>query len=103
MRAYIRDAMICIDIFRFRDGKIVEHWDNLQELPTAPNASGNSTVNGSTVAVDLDHTEPNKAVRAFVDAVLVNAQMEKITYGGQHGRSRNQEGERHRLLRTDVQ
>ena len=27
---------IGFDIFRFEDGKIVEHWDNLQEKPQAP-------------------------------------------------------------------
>ena len=28
------------DIFRFEDGKIVEHWDNLQETATKPSPSG---------------------------------------------------------------
>ena len=28
------------DIFRFENGQIVEHWDNLQEKPTMPNPSG---------------------------------------------------------------
>ena len=26
---------IGFDIFRFEDGKIVEHWDNLQETPAS--------------------------------------------------------------------
>ena len=32
--------MAGVDMFRFRDGKIVEHWDVLQEIP-ATTASGN--------------------------------------------------------------
>ena len=28
---------IGFDIFRFEDGKIVEHWDNLQETPAKAN------------------------------------------------------------------
>src|SRR5215216_534096 len=33
---------IGFDIFRFADGKIVEHWDNLQETPVGANPSGHS-------------------------------------------------------------
>lgn len=67
-------------IFRFEDGKIVEHWDNLQETPAAANPSGNTMVDGPTDAVDLDQTDANKTlVRAFVDDILVNGRMEKLT------------------------
>jgi predicted SnoaL-like aldol condensation-catalyzing enzyme len=30
------------DIFRFENGKIVEHWDNLQEAATKPSPSGHT-------------------------------------------------------------
>jgi len=34
--------MIAVDIFRVRDGKVVEHWDVMQEeVPAAETASGN--------------------------------------------------------------
>lgn len=67
------------DIFRFENGKIVEHWDNLQEKPTSPNPSGHTMIDGPTEPTDLDETEANKAlVRAFVDDILVNDQMEKL-------------------------
>jgi predicted SnoaL-like aldol condensation-catalyzing enzyme len=70
---------IGFDIFRFEDGKIVEHWDNLQETPASPNPSGHTMIDGPTEAVDLDKTEVNKAlVRAFVDDILVNGRMEKL-------------------------
>lgn len=70
---------IGFDIFRFEDGKIVEHWDNLQETPVEPNPSGHSMIDGATEIKDLDKTEENKAfVRNFVDDILVNGRMEKL-------------------------
>ncbi|REG96064.1 nuclear transport factor 2 family protein [Flavobacterium aquicola] len=69
---------IGFDIFRFEDGKIVEHWDNLQET-AKPNPSGHSMIDGATEIKDLDKTEANKAlVRNFVDDILVNGKMEKL-------------------------
>ena len=32
------------DIFRFEEGKIVEHWDNLQETATDPSPSGHTMI-----------------------------------------------------------
>lgn len=70
---------IGFDIFRFEDGKIVEHWDNLQEKVGA-NPSGHTMLDGATAVTDLEKTEANKAlVRSFVDDVLVNGKMEKLT------------------------
>lgn len=67
------------DIFRFENGLIVEHWDNLQEKPTVPNPSSRTMLDGPTEAVDRDKTEANKTlVRAFVDDVLVNGRMDKL-------------------------
>jgi predicted SnoaL-like aldol condensation-catalyzing enzyme len=66
------------DIFRFEDGKIVEHWDNLQEK-AGPNPSGHTMLDGATAVTDLDKTEANKTlVRAFVDDILVNGRMDKL-------------------------
>ena len=77
---------IGFDIFRFENGKIVEHWDNLQET-AAPNPSGNTMIDGPTQATDLEKTEENKAlVRRFVDDILVNGRMEKLAgyFDGDH-------------------
>src|SRR5271166_6936559 len=61
------------DIFRFEDGLIVEHWDNLQETATEPSPSGHTMIDGPTEAIDLEKTERNKTlVRSFVEDVLVN-------------------------------
>lgn len=70
---------IGFDIFRFEDGKIVEHWDNLQETPASPNPSGHSMIDGETTIADLNQTEENKSlVHNFVDDILVNGRMEKL-------------------------
>lgn len=70
---------IGFDIFRFENGKIVEHWDNLQET-AGPNPSGHTMIDGPSEAVDLDKTAANKTlVSSFVDDILVNGQLDKLT------------------------
>ena len=67
---------IGFDVFRFEDGRIVEHWDNLQETPNQPNPSGRTMVDGETQVSDLHLTDANKAlVKRFVDDILVNGRM----------------------------
>ena len=67
------------DIFRFEDGRIVEHWDNLQETPVAPNPSGHTMTDGPTQAEDLERTGQNKElVRQFVEDILVNGKLDKL-------------------------
>ncbi len=67
------------DIFRFEDGKIVEHWDNLQNKPQTLNPGGHTMIDGPATAVDLDKTAANKAlVKAFVEDILVEGRMEKL-------------------------
>lgn len=67
------------DIFRFEDGQIVEHWDNLAEI-TPPNPSGRTQLDGSTEITDVDKTEANKAtVKGFVVDVLLNGKTDNIT------------------------
>lgn len=70
---------IGFDIFRFENGQIVEHWDNLQET-AGPNPSGRTMIDGPRDVHDRDKTEANKnLVRAFVDDILVNGRMDKLT------------------------
>lgn len=78
---------IGFDIFRFEDGKIVEHWDNLQETPATANPSGHTMVDGPVQSTDLDKTSANKAlVKSFVEDILVNGRMDKLAgyYDGDH-------------------
>jgi len=70
---------IGFDVFRFENGRIVEHWDNLQDKPDQPNPSGRSMIDGPTEVTDLQHTQANKAVvRAFLDDILVGGQMDRL-------------------------
>ena len=71
---------IGFDIFRFENGRIVEHWDNLQETPASPNPSGRSMVDGPTQSSDPDQTAANKAlVGSFVDDILLAGKFDKLT------------------------
>ena len=70
---------IGFDIFRFEDGKIVEHWNNLQETPKVPNSSGHTMTDGPIEATDIEKTEANKKlVRSFVEDIFVNVNLEKF-------------------------
>lgn len=70
---------IGFDIFRFEDGLIVEHWDNLQPIVEEA-ASGRSQIDGPVKIVDHDKTAANKAfVKGFVNDVLLGSAPEKIT------------------------
>jgi len=70
---------IGFDIFRFEDGSIVEHWDNLQEKPVTTNPSDHTMIDGFTAVIDLEKTEENKrTVKNFVKDILVNGNMEKL-------------------------
>lgn len=70
---------IGFDIFRFENGLIVEHWDNLQETVTKT-ASGRSQIDGPTQVTDLDKTDANKAlVNNLMSDVFFGAAPQKIT------------------------
>lgn len=67
------------DVFRFEDGLIVEHWDNMTEI-TPANPSGRTQFDGTTDVVDLDKTESNKAlVKDFITTILMEGEMAKLT------------------------
>ncbi len=69
---------IGFEVFRFEDGRAVEHWDNIQERQ-GPNISGRSMVDGPTEATDLELTESSRAiVRTFVETALVGGQPDRL-------------------------
>lgn len=67
------------DVFRFENGLIVEHWDNLVEKANKPNPSGRTQLDGTTAVTALDKTAENKALIAqFIDNVLVNGAFDQL-------------------------
>lgn len=74
------------DIFRFENGQIVEHWDNIQELVT-DTANGHTMFDGETDIKDVDKTAENKElVENFVKDVLMGQNPDKLTsyFDGDH-------------------
>jgi predicted SnoaL-like aldol condensation-catalyzing enzyme len=70
---------IGFEVFRFDDGRAVEHWDNIQAR-LGPNQSGRSMVDGPTEVVEHELTERNRAlVRSFVEMVLIDGQLNQLT------------------------
>jgi predicted SnoaL-like aldol condensation-catalyzing enzyme len=70
---------IGFDVFRYEGGKIVEHWDNLQETAAKPSPSGHTMIDGPTQSTDLDKTAANKALmHAYMDDIVFNRRREKF-------------------------
>jgi predicted SnoaL-like aldol condensation-catalyzing enzyme len=66
------------DVFRFENGKIVEHWDGLAEKKPA-NPSGHTQLDGETKITDLNKTEDNrKLVTSFIHNVLIEGKVSMI-------------------------
>lgn len=70
--------MVGFDVFRFANGLIVEHWDNLQPY-MPPNPSGRTMLDGPTVAGDIENTEANKALVAdLIQTVFIGGDFNAI-------------------------
>lgn len=67
------------DIFRFEDGLIVEHWDNLQVHPESLNPSGREMSDGEREVSDIENAEQNRAlIERFAEEILVGGNFSKI-------------------------
>lgn len=65
------EVKIAFEVFRFENGRAVEHWDNIQNI-AGPNSSGRGMIDGTVEISDLDQTEQNRALaRSFVENVLI--------------------------------
>ena len=66
------------EVFRFEDGKAVEHWDNIQPL-RGPNLSGRGMLDGHTEVTDLEKTEAKlrSILIMLKDGVLENVSLIK--------------------------
>jgi predicted SnoaL-like aldol condensation-catalyzing enzyme len=71
-------SAIAFDLFRFNDGKIVEHWGG-QEPEAPPNLSGRTQVDGPTEVLDREKTEANRTlVRTYRETVMVALRFDRI-------------------------
>ena len=69
---------IAFDLFRFKNGKIVEHWGG-QEPEAPPNLSGRTQVDGPTEVRDREQTEANRTlVRTYRETVMVALRFDRI-------------------------
>jgi predicted SnoaL-like aldol condensation-catalyzing enzyme len=70
--------VIAFDVFRFKGGKIVEHWGG-QTPETGRNPSGHTQVDGPTAVVDRERTEANRTlVRTFKQVVTVELRFDRV-------------------------
>lgn len=70
------EPLVGFDIYRVKDGKIVEHWDNLVPK-AAPNISGNTQLDGVTEVDSTQDSEKNRAIVVpFFEEVLMKQQYE---------------------------
>ena len=77
--AFGAPTLVAFDVFRVEDGRVAEHWDNLQ-APPETTVSGRSMTDGPTEVTDLDKTAENKElVVGFVRDVLGGAAPENVT------------------------
>lgn len=76
---------VAFDIFRFEDGLIAEHWDNLA-AKADPNPSGHTQIDGTMEITDLDKTEENRElVRNFLYDVMQGNNAAKTADYFDHG------------------
>lgn len=67
---------VAFDVFRFEDGLIAEHWDNLA-AESAANPSGRTQTDGATEIKDLDKTEENREIVKISSTTLCRASAPK--------------------------
>jgi predicted SnoaL-like aldol condensation-catalyzing enzyme len=67
---HLFEHTVAFDIHRYEAGISVEHWDNLQDMPTGRNKAGRTMTDGKTQVKDLHKTADNKAlVQQFTQQV----------------------------------
>ena len=71
-------SAIAFDLFRFKDGKIAEHWGG-QEPEAPPNLSGRTQVDGPTEVLDHEKTDANRrVVQTYRETVMVSLRFDRI-------------------------
>jgi predicted SnoaL-like aldol condensation-catalyzing enzyme len=82
------------DIFRFENGRIVEHWSNLEAKCPQPNGSGRTQIDGPSEISDLDKTDANTALaREYFEVVLIGGHRDRASQYRDQYRQHNCYGE----------
>lgn len=78
-QAFGGKELVAFDVWRMENGKVAEHWDNLQAI-VKETASGRSQFDGPTEITDLDKTDANKTViQNFAGDILMGKNPSKVT------------------------
>lgn len=71
--------MVVVDLFRFRNGQVIEHWDAVQHQPETT-LNGHPMMDGPVEMEDLKLTDANKnRVAEFYERVLINRKTDFLT------------------------
>lgn len=69
---------VVVDLFRFQNGKVAEHWDAIQDVPETI-LNGHAMMDGAVAAEDIDLTGKNKElVSEFYQRVFIDYQLDKL-------------------------
>jgi predicted SnoaL-like aldol condensation-catalyzing enzyme len=64
--------LLAMDLFRFDDDTVVEHWGGQQPASPDRNLSGHTQVDGPTAVVDRERTEANRAlIQTYRETITV--------------------------------
>ena len=70
---------IAMDLFRFADGKIVEHWGGQEPEVPDRNLSGHTQVDGPTTVEDRDKTGANRTlIQAYREIITVQQHYDRV-------------------------
>ena len=73
------ESSVAFDIFRFKNGKIVEHWDNIA-AKTSANSSGRTQIDGrASIDSKAKSAESRKIAQDFVNNVLLQGRTKELT------------------------
>lgn len=72
------EPTVAFDIFRVQDGKLVEHWDCVQEEVTQT-VNGHTMLDGATEIKDREKTQANKqVVQNFAKTILIEGKYDQL-------------------------
>jgi predicted SnoaL-like aldol condensation-catalyzing enzyme len=73
------DPAVAMDLFRFADGKIVEHWGGKEPEVPGGNLSGHTQVDGPTTVEDRDKTEANRTlIQRYREIITVQQHYDRV-------------------------